>query len=305
MSRSNYRASGVILISVLWLLVLLSGLAFSLSYSSRLANQNISHIVAGRQGLYLAEGAVQMVIASLLQEDEMDRPLGDAEELEIDLPGGSASVTLVDENGKVDINHASGILLSNLFKVFLVEDAEADALADAIIDYRDTDDLRSLNGAESVEYEQAGLPWGAKNALFASVFELKKVLGMRPEIFDAVLPYITVYSEQSGVNPEVAALPVLMAISDETVSSLESYIEDRRQSYLMRLPMPPRPMMKGGLSNQARGQTYSILVTVTSEQGAQSSLASVIRLKNTHRDVVIEVLDRQPFASGRFMDSSR
>jgi len=52
--------------------------------------------------------------------------------------------------------------------------AEADALIDAAADWVDADDLRRLRGAESADYEQAGLPY---NRPFASLDEFRMVRG--------------------------------------------------------------------------------------------------------------------------------
>ena len=60
----------------------------------------------------------------------------------------------------------------------------AAALVDAIVDFRDEDDLHCLQGAEDRDYADAGLPRGAKDAAFEAVEELQQVLGMTREIYD-------------------------------------------------------------------------------------------------------------------------
>ncbi len=55
---------------------------------------------------------------------------------------------------------------------------EARALADALADWVDPDDLRRLNGAERAEYTKAGFEGAPSNRPFASVDEMSSVLGM-------------------------------------------------------------------------------------------------------------------------------
>jgi hypothetical protein len=94
--------------------------------------------------------------------------------------------------------------LSALFQLAGVGQGKAQSLAAAVADFRDSDNLPRMNGAESDAYQSAGLPWGPKNLPFQSIDELRQVLGITPEIYGRVADYITVYSlapmsEQGGL----------------------------------------------------------------------------------------------------------
>ena len=69
---------------------------------------------------------------------------------------------------------------------------------------RRKDDLRQLNGAEDPEYDAAGLSYGAKDDRFAVVAELRQVLGMTRDLYDLAAPFLTVYSNRSGVNVDLS-----------------------------------------------------------------------------------------------------
>jgi len=56
-------------------------------------------------------------------------------------------------------------------------------LVNAIIDWRDEDDLVGLEGAEKEEYKEAGLSYQPPNKPFKSIEELQMVLGMNEQIF--------------------------------------------------------------------------------------------------------------------------
>ncbi|TNE75957.1 MAG: general secretion pathway protein GspK [Gammaproteobacteria bacterium] len=300
--KTYLPGAGFALVSVLWLIVLLSVLAMGLSYTSRQSTQTMIALVGGTQARYLAEGGVQLVIMNLLSRDTVQRLLADGETLDVELPGGHVEVTVSDENGKVDINAAREPLLARLFYSLDVEQTVADALADAIADYRDEDDLVRLNGAEDADYLAAGLINGAKDAPFTSVEELQQVLGMTPEIYRAVLPYVTIYSRHQGINPEVASLQVLMAVSDDSPMTLESYIRQRRMNHRDELPMPAAPVISRQFLSRTRGVTYSLTATGVTESGQASGMSTTIRLRRGRSRMSIETIDWQPFIERNISD---
>src|SRR5262249_46635083 len=60
-----------------------------------------------------------------------------------------------DEGGKIDLNFAGERLLRALLIGLDVEPASADAVVDAILDYRDGDGIKRPKGAEEAEYHAA------------------------------------------------------------------------------------------------------------------------------------------------------
>jgi len=292
---SAFAPAGFVLVMVLWLIALLTIIALGLAYNSRQAVQGASGITGAVQARYLAEGGVQLALMNLLAREPQDRLLGDGETLDINLPGGAVALTVTDEAGKFDLNTASAEMMSRLFVSFDLAPADADALADALVDYRDEDDLKGLNGAEDPDYEAAGLPWEAKDSAFTDIEELQRVFGMPPWLYRAVLPYVTIYSQARGVNPEVAPLQVLFALSDDSPASLENYIRDRRDNHLARLPMPAPPGMDSAFVTRVRGITLSIDATGTSPSGRQAAIATTVRIRRGRNRETIETLDWLPY----------
>ena len=93
------------------------------------------------------------------------------------------------------------------------ERAQAEQLAAAIVDWRDSDPLTQANGgAEDPDYAAAGRPYGAKDAPFETVAEVEQVLGMTPELFAALQPYLTVHGGSHPPNATYAPGPVLAAM---------------------------------------------------------------------------------------------
>ncbi len=194
------RDRGFALVIVMWLCGLLALLALSFASSARVHVRIAENAVAAAQAETLADGGVRLGLIKLVAEAERagrGRPMA----LACALPGGARlALSISDEAGRVNLNLANEALLAALLRGAGVTEDTAMRLADAIADYRDSDDLRRLNGAEAPEYEAAGLGTTPKNAPFAHLEELKAVLGINRQLFDAVKPHITLHSGLDGVD---------------------------------------------------------------------------------------------------------
>ena len=84
----------------------------------------------------------------------------------------------------------------------------ATRIAGAIVDWRDEDSLVQVAGkSQDPNYAAAGLAWGAKDAPFETVTELEQVLGMRPALYRALAPYLTVHGALAMPNATFADPP--------------------------------------------------------------------------------------------------
>ncbi len=95
---------------------------------------------------------------------------------------GTFEYIITDEDGKLSLNHATIEQLKNLFLDSGVDVTDVDTIVDSIIDWRDTNDLHMLNGAEEDYYRSLDKPYSCKDGPFDSVEELLLVKGMTPEI---------------------------------------------------------------------------------------------------------------------------
>ncbi len=139
--------------------------------------------------------------------------------------GGKVRIVIEDEAGKVDLNRAPDALLVDLFVAAGVEEQQASDLVDAIVDFRDRDDLRRLNGAEDGDYERAGLPYGAKDAPFEAIEELQRVFGMTQALYRAVAPSITVHNRRRSRSPRA----LLNELALEQTDPAEAVRQARRE----------------------------------------------------------------------------
>ena len=185
---------GVALMMVLWIFRVLTVLVAEFSRGMRdeaVATQNMAEEVQAR-GVALA-GMGQGIYRTLrAREDNTDE---DATDIDPDswtpdgtwhegqYGGGSFSVRLIDESGKISLNRADEALLRRVLTNVGVTGDEQEEIADAILDWRDADSMKRLHGAESDFYLGLPEPYAAKNGPFDSVDELLLVRGITRDLF--------------------------------------------------------------------------------------------------------------------------
>ena len=240
-------AGGFALIAVLWITILLTVIGSSFAFSMR------SEALAARNALSLAQaraaadGAVERVAFEL----QRPRNVGDAWS-----PDGQPRrwqdgeiailATAVDEAAKIDLNTAGEPLLKGLLMVIGgLDEPAAQQLVDAIVDWRDPDELSRPGGAEAPDYRAANRTALPPNAPFEAVGEVQRVLGMSPALFARVGPHLTVYSRQSGVNPATAGREVLLSIPGVGAEQVDVFLAQRQDALLAKLPVPPFPQAQG------------------------------------------------------------
>jgi general secretion pathway protein K len=244
---SRGAQAGVALILVLWLTVLLTVIASGFAYSMRTEALAARNAVSLAQARAAADGAVFRFAFELMRL-RMANETWQADGAVHTWQDGDATIAAnaTDESGKIDLNTAPDQLLKNLFQTAAGVDADTAAhLVDAIGDWKDADDVKRPYGAESADYEAAGLKYKPANAPFETVAELQRVMGMTPAIYAAVAGSLTVFSRQAGVNPAYASRTVLLALPNATPDVVDAYIAQRNDALAQRLPVPPFPLAGG------------------------------------------------------------
>jgi general secretion pathway protein K len=185
---------------VLWALLLLGTLALGFSLSMRTEAQAARNGVDDARAYFLARTGVQraVVLLSTLPADNVMR-------MEIAGSEGDASyeVRLESESGKVDVNQVSEEVLFEMLKIGGLPEEEAEAVRDAILDWRDQDDTPRARGAEAAGYAQLPEPVVPRNGKFLSVSELRYVKGVTPDTFRRFLSRVFT---AHGNSPKVSYL---------------------------------------------------------------------------------------------------
>jgi general secretion pathway protein K len=259
---------GLALITVLWMLVMLSAVVIGLGVSARTETRLARNHLDAARARHLAEAGVQRAILALLDPREAAqlRPDG-SRGIELRLGGGSVLATVQDDCGKIDLNTGWGELIRGAVQVAGVGGRDADAVTDAILDWRDPDDQRRTRGAERRDYERAGKV-GPRNGPFATVEELRAVMGVTPELYRRMEPIVTVNCLQSGIDPRVAPLAALRAIPGIRDREVEEVGALRRRSLERGDPLPNASL--SGIqrySAQSPGFAYTIQATARLDSG--------------------------------------
>ena len=275
--RSCPCQRGIALIAVLWLTVLITVIASSFAYSMRgeaLAARNLMSLAQARAA---ADGAVERVAF------ELARPRGSQDAWNADgqphqwSDGEIAIVaTAVDEGARIDLNTAADPLLKGLLQnVGGLDPESAQRVLDAILDWRDADDLRRPNGAEAPDYHAAGLKYEPSNAPFESVGELRRVLGVTSAVMTRIADSLTVYSRQRGINPMTAARDALLAVPGLTPEQVDAFIAARAEALANRLPIPP--LVAAQAFATTPGAVWRISVQATMPDGVTFARDAVLR----------------------------
>jgi general secretion pathway protein K len=278
LAASRPRQRGVAFILVLWLLALLTILLGSFALITRTEGLQARHLFDTTAARYAAEAGLNRAVYQMANPDPQQRWVPDGRKYELEFEGAQLRLEVTDESGLIDLNAADTLTLSNLFVSQGLEQARADALADAILDWRDTDDLVSPNGAEDGDYDAEGYTYGAKDAPFDTVSEVQQVMGMDFELFERVAPAFTIYSGQPMPNPAFAPTQVLRSLIGMNDELARQLIEARHA--WDPLSGAPPPVLPDGTPLMAQGGsgTYSIAARATLPNGAWTELEATVRL---------------------------
>lgn len=221
---------------VIWGLTLLTIIALTLTLTQRTEIALADNQVESARFRALAEAAVaytalyylqSLTPSAQVQEENTAVWLPDGQEHPWSFAGQQLILQVFDEAARYDLNQIPQETLRRLLTVLGLEDVEADALAARIIDWRDPDDQRLLNGAEDADYRQAGRPFGAKDAPFETVEELKQVLGMTPEIYALLAPEVSVDGGSLQPNERFASAAVLATLRGIGLDEARELIAER------------------------------------------------------------------------------
>jgi general secretion pathway protein K len=289
------RSEGFALVLVLWVLSLLTIMAGSFALSMRREAAIVTGSRNNAQAMAVAESGLAIAELMLMNPDPLQRWRTDGSVYQIDYAESKIRIRLLAETGKVDLNSADHALLLGLMTYAPLETELQTKLVDAILDWRDEDDLLHLEGAEKDEYKKAGLSYRPRNKPFQSIEELQLVLGMNEQVFKWFENLVTVYSGQAKVDLTQAGKEVLQVLPDMDAELINGYIAARRESAINGLPAPAFPVasIEGAAAGQSRalettaqtaindGTEQSGMITVVTEalldDGSMANIKALIK----------------------------
>jgi general secretion pathway protein K len=212
---------GFVLVSVLWIAGLLAAVASTFALAVRLHVMSEANLAGSMEAELAADGLVRLIAYRLAAEPFLETGGEMAVNGEPNLcrfdQDKHAVFTVQDQGGLVDLNRAPLNVLATLIEKASRQGSDPLTLAEALADFRDSDDIRfGVTSGGPEESLIAGGP-GMKNAPFQSVDEIEEVIPAAMADLARLKPLLTVYSRQDGIDPDVApkALTSLLALDRE------------------------------------------------------------------------------------------
>lgn len=284
--NTGSNENGFALLTVLWVLIILSAVALSLSASARLEAQTAlaerDAIVAER----LALAGIEM--ADFLATRRLGTPAENIDGLpivvvapgiqyRIDFPEGSVDLFLESDNGRIDPSRASPQILARFFGSWTGDPQKGSRIAQAIVDWRDANDQAQLEGAEGFFY--APLGYAPRNGNLG-VGDLPLIRRLEtqdflptviegpsgPHIRESLSSHLTNTPIQGGgVNPNFASRWVLAALPGLTSEAAGRIVTERDRGFFAdagdlaaRVGLPPA-FQGGSLLSFDRGNSPALL----------------------------------------------
>jgi general secretion pathway protein K len=287
------RERGMVLITVLWIVLVIAFISFSLAAATRIEFNAAGDSFDSDRAFFMAKTAAEAMFREVQTPGSLSSSPVTREEDAWVFPfeSGEARVRYESNANLIDINAAPDELLASTFVSLGLDQTLRNQLVDCIIDWRDEDDFPSLNGAEISDYGQVivGDQRLPRNGPFQSLDELLLVKHMTPEIFYGRVDFdpaegryrhvaglrdlITLRSGMRQVNVNSAQRDVLAALPNISAQSVERIVAERTagrfesmDDLLLRVPE---------LSN-TRAYEY-----LTTEFGNTTGLVSVASIRSS------------------------
>jgi type II secretory pathway component PulK len=170
------------------------------------------------------------------------------------IAGVRCNVQLEAVGSRIDLNHADAEMLDALLRRLRIEEPVRDSMVDALLDWRDSDDIARPHGAERAWYAARGrlVP---RNGAFADVREITRVRGF--EKMPGLDSVLTV--EPGRVSLADAPLDVIAALPGMSDEGVARIAEERARG----VRVEDMAALAGSLSTGARAKMlarYSDLV---------------------------------------------
>lgn len=277
------RVRGAALLFAMWAIALLAALLAGMAVTARGDAEAARNTYAQAQARYAAEAGIARAVDALRETDPQRRWVPDGRSYRFDFDGAKVQVNVTDTSGQVDLNAATPEVLKNLFLAAGAEDAHAQALADAVQDWRDSDDIPHPNGAEAETYKRAGLAWLPRNGPFRSSDELARVYGMTDALYRKLEDAVTVYSGRNFPDESYAGPLALAAGRDGNLAAATRAVDARRARPPLQGNLPQQAMPPPGTAPQVPiaglgGLTQEIRVVAVLPDGTRSVQDAILRL---------------------------
>jgi general secretion pathway protein K len=145
----------------------------------------------------------------------------DGSQRSIDVAGNTLKLTISDENGRININKADPELIGGLLRSLALPPAEVAKMQDRILDRRDPDRERQRSGFQKAETKSAGVQYDPDHPPFNDPSDIARVLGASRQLAELLARRVTIFTDESAINPRVASREVLYALPGLNAKTVE------------------------------------------------------------------------------------
>ncbi|MCK5849374.1 MAG: general secretion pathway protein GspK [Kiritimatiellae bacterium] len=240
---------GSVLILTVWALLFLCVLALAVAAHVQAALRLASALKTDQIAYHAAKAGVERAIMEVACDsngwDSVTESWGDNEDIFKDISVGEGRFTvswstkqkhatktvkygMKDEESRINLNSIhikKPVFRAMLERIGEISREDASRIADAILDWRDSDDRPLTDGAESSYYMGLNRSYTCANAPFLSVQELMLVRDVDVELFVKIEPCITVFGT-GAVNINTAGHSVLASLADAAGAQQQSVSDD-------------------------------------------------------------------------------
>ncbi|WP_130617251.1 general secretion pathway protein GspK [Dyella amyloliquefaciens] len=263
---AKHGQRGVALLVVLWACTLLAIMVGGYAMLARTEGLQARYQFAQTQAHYAAEAGLMRAIYALQDPQLQQRWMPDGRIYPLDFDGAKVNISIISENGKVDLNAASPDVLQNLFKAAGMSDGDAQSLARNVVDWR-TFSATMPSNVPNAGYAQAGRDYSPRHGPFATVEELQMVLGMQPALYRTLASQVTLWSGRQSPDPSIAPPLALAAVPGMTPQQAQALVAARSAG-------PPQVALAA-----MQGVTHSIRAEATLADGTRAILRATVRLQ--------------------------
>ena len=240
--RQALKQSGVALISVLLTVAILMAIAARLMTGHNLTINQHQNVFEQNQALQYAIGAEALARQALLEDftsggGEVDHynELWAQPVLPFELDeGGFLEAQLTDLQGCFNLNNLSGADKGThlgRFRRLLDNVGVQRQLADAVVDWVDSDEVVTGFGAEDSEYLLSEIPRRAANQMITDISELAQLNNVVQEELELVLPHVCVIPDsESLINVNTANVQTLASLDQNLApGTIEGIVSNVRE----------------------------------------------------------------------------
>ena len=256
---SSHADEGFVLISVIWIAGLLAVVAMAFAITVRSQTLAGSNVIYNTRAESVADGMALVTALRLASPANVNEPPKlNGEPAHCQWSDDIAvAISIQDQGGLVDLNTASPDLLLALMRGLGADDVKSAEIVGALQDFRDPDSKSASGGIEPAMFP--GKAYGPKNAPLAIPEEIDQVPELDDALFHKLMPFVTVTSQQSGIDLSTSPQKLLdllgsressvrfaspspaKTFSIDVTAELKNGSRYRRQALVSLLRQPDRP----------------------------------------------------------------